>query len=63
MRHAYLLISGTLFALVALAHLVRIVNGWPIAVGEWPVPLWVSWIGTGVPAALSVWAARLLREA
>ena len=56
---AYLLISGTLFGIVATLHLLRWLNGWPVTVGPWSVPMWVSWLGTLVPSALCVWAFRL----
>ncbi len=58
----YLLISGSLFALVGVAHLLRIVNGWPVTAGPWPIPMWVSWIGTLIPAGLSTWAFALIRR-
>lgn len=57
----YLLLSGTLFALVALLHLVRVLQGWAFELGPWSVPVSVSVVGTLVPAALSLWAFRLSR--
>jgi hypothetical protein len=56
---AYYLISGTLFAAVAVAHLVRLVAHWQIQVNGTDVPLWVSWLGLAVPGALAVWAFAL----
>jgi len=58
----YCLISGVLFSLVALAHLLRIVYGMSIQVDEYVVPMIVSWIGLVVPAGLAVWAFRICRE-
>ena len=55
----YCVVSGTLFALVALAHLMRVVEGLPVQVGEYAIPMWLSWIGTLVPAALAFWAFRI----
>ena len=60
--NAYLTISGALFAVVALTHVTRLLFHWPLEIGGWAVPLWVSWIGALLPGALSVWAFRLLRE-
>jgi hypothetical protein len=34
----------------------------PAQLGQWVVPLWVSVIGLLVPAALALWAFRLVRE-
>ena len=56
---AYLVISGTIFGIVAILHLLRVVNGWAVVVGPWSAPMWISWLGTLLPAALCVWALRL----
>ena len=58
----YCTVSGVLFTLVALAHLLRIVNGMSIQVDEYAVPMLVSWMGLVVPASLAVWAFRINRE-
>ena len=58
-RHDYLLISGTLFALVSIAHLLRIVMQLPVLVEDYAVPMYMSWIGFVVPGLLAVWAFRL----
>lgn len=58
----YCLLSGVLFALVALAHLIRIINGMSVQVDDYLVPMSVSWIGTVVPAALAVWAFQIARQ-
>jgi len=55
----YLLISGIIFGLVAVAHLLRVVNRWELVLGPWSLPMWVSWLGTVVPALLCIWAFRL----
>jgi hypothetical protein len=58
---AYLQISGTLFGLIALAHLLRLLRHWPINLLGHTVPLWVSWLGLVLAGGLSIWAWRLLR--
>jgi len=58
----YCVVSGVLFALVALAHLLRIVNDVSIQLDGNAVPMYVSWIGFIVPAALALWAFRLSRH-
>lgn len=55
----YLVVSGMIFGVVALLHLVRLVNQWVFRVGPWSLPLWMSWTGTLVAAALCLWALRL----
>lgn len=59
----YCVVSGTLFSLVALAHLLRILYGMPIVVDAYDVPMTVSWFGLVVPAALAFWAFRLAKTA
>ena len=58
----YLRVSGTLFGLIALGHLLRLLYRVPAEVGQWGVPLWVSVIGLLLPAALALWAFRLERR-
>lgn len=58
----YCLVSGVLFSLVALAHLLRIVYGVSIVVDDVAVPMLVSWIGLLVPAVLAAWAFRISRD-
>jgi len=60
---AYLQISGTLFGLVAVGHLLRLFRHWPVDFAGYEVPLWVSWIGLLLAGGLSVWAVRLMRAA
>ncbi len=59
---AYLITTGTLFALLALAHLLRTVAEWPrLASNPWFL---LEGPGIGVvAAALGFWAYRLLRAA
>ena len=60
MNHrAYVRISGTIFGIVSILHLLRVVNGWPLELGPWSVPMWISWCGKVGPAILCVWAFRL----
>ncbi len=57
----YFVVSGILFSLVALAHLLRIVNGMSIQIDDFAVPMLASCIGLIVPAGLGFWAFRLTR--
>ena len=60
---AYLQISGALFGLIALAHLLRVVRHWPIDLAGHMVPLGASWLGLLLAAGLSIWAFRLVGDA
>lgn len=57
---AYLLITAIIFGLVALLHLVRLVNHWSVQLGTFAVPFWGSWLGLIIGVALSLWAVRLM---
>lgn len=57
----YCLVSGALFSLVAVAHLTRIIFGWPISVDDMMIPMAFSWLGLIVPGALAGWAFWLGR--
>jgi hypothetical protein len=58
---AYLQTSGALFALISVAHLLRLFRHWPIDLAGYTVPLWVSWLGLFLAGGLSIWARRLMR--
>ncbi|AFZ35485.1 hypothetical protein Sta7437_1929 [Stanieria cyanosphaera PCC 7437] len=58
----YILISATVFAIVALLHFVRLFNHWSFQIGAVAVPLWGSWLGLLIAATLSIWAFRLLSQ-
>lgn len=58
---AYLMVSGVLFGAVALAHLLRLIYGWPVQIGAEVVPMWLSAIGLVVAGALCIWALALAR--
>ena len=53
------IVTGVIFAVVALFHLVRIYMGWPVMIGDWSVPMWVSWIGLVVAGGLAFFGWRL----
>ncbi len=63
MYKRYCVISGILFTLVAVAHLLRIVYGLPISIGDFNAPMWMSWVGLIIPGALAVWAFRIAGNA
>ncbi len=52
-------VSGTIFGLVALAQLVRLVAQLGISIAGFQVPLWLSVIGFVLAGALSYWMWRL----
>jgi len=55
----YLVISGIVFGIVSLLHLVRAISGWPFVVGQMDIPVAASWVGFLVTAVLCGWALWL----
>jgi hypothetical protein len=51
-----------IFALVAVGHIVRLVQGWDVQVGGTSVAMSLSWIALVVSTALAVWGASMLRR-
>jgi hypothetical protein len=58
-QKAFSIVAGVIFAAVALFHLVRIYMGWPVTIGDWSVPMWVSGIGLVVAGGLAFLGLRL----
>lgn len=54
-------VSGTIFALIALLHLLRIVYAWEAVIGGWMVPMWLSWVALVIAGYLGYSAFRLAR--
>lgn len=53
-------IAAVVFSLVSLGHLLRLIFHLEVVIGGWPLPFWVSLVGTVVPGLL---AGMLWREA
>ena len=56
----YITLSGVIFAIVGLLHLVRVVNDWPLSIGPWEVPLLFSTLAVLLTGFLvfSAWKLR-----
>jgi hypothetical protein len=61
-RKNYLTLASAIFALVALAHLVRALLNWPISIDGWIVPIWLSWLAFVVAGALSWFGWSLAKK-
>jgi hypothetical protein len=62
MTKSYIAISAIIFALVAVGHIARLVQGWDVQVGGMGIAMPVSWAALVVTAALAVWGGMLLRR-
>lgn len=54
-RVAGLRIAGSIFGIVALFHLLRIITAPSVMIAGWELPLWMNWIGFFATTALCVW--------
>jgi hypothetical protein len=59
---AYAAITALIFAIVALAHIVRIINRWTVQIGPLSVSMSVSWVGSVVAALLAIWGFMQLGQ-
>ena len=62
MTKMYVAISAIIFALVAVGHIARLVQGWEVQVAGTGIAMSVSWAALIVSAALAVWGGLLLRR-
>ena len=56
------MVAAVIFAAVALLHALRLLMGWPVVIGGWMVPMWVSGAGLVIAAGLSYFAMSLVRR-
>lgn len=56
-------IAAGLFALIALAHVVRVITHFQVILGSHQIPEWVSYVGIVVAAFLSWMLCREARGA
>ena len=61
-KNFWLRIAGTIFGIVAIIHLLRIVTGVPVMIGGFLLPIWVNWMGLVVTVFLCNWLWRLSKS-
>ena len=52
-------VAGTIFGLIALGHLLRVVTNVEIVVAGYHVPIWLNVVAAVIAAGLSCWMWRL----
>lgn len=48
-------VAGTLFGVVAIVHVLRLLSRIDVRVGSWEMPFWVNVLGVIVTATLCGW--------
>lgn len=59
----YALVSGTLFSLLTVVQVLRLLRQWPVRVASVDVPLWASGIAALIAVSLAFWAFRIAAHA
>jgi hypothetical protein len=62
MSNSYAAVTALIFVIVALAHLVRLMNRWTVQIGPYKVAMNVSWAGLVVAALIAVWGFMQLPQ-
>ena len=58
----FLRIAGTIFGLVALLHVFRLLFAWDVVIGNFTFPVWPSWIAPFIAGYLAYEGFRLSRR-
>jgi hypothetical protein len=58
-QRTFNLVTGMIFAIIVVVHILRLYMNWPVVIGAWIVPTWISWIACIVGCALSYSGLRL----
>ena len=56
-------VAGTIFALVCLAHLWRVITRADVVIAGWQMPVWLNVVGVLIAGGLSLWMWRLSARA
>jgi hypothetical protein len=59
---SYILASAIIFTVVGSVHLLRAIQGWPVELGTWMVPVWLSGVACVLSAGLATWGFSFLRK-
>ena len=62
-QRTYNTLTAAIFLIVAVAHLLRSVAAWPVAIGGLDIPIWISWLVVVVAGALAWFGLRQNRRA
>lgn len=61
-QRTYSLVTGIIFSLVAFLHVLRLLRGWNVVIGDLSVPVWTSWIGLAIAGYLAYEGFKLSRR-
>lgn len=58
-KETYLKVSGVIFSVVAILHVLRLVLNWEVVLGGWQAPIWASFLGAILGGFLAYSAFKL----
>jgi len=58
-RNLGLRVAGTIFAVVCVGHVLRLLTQIEVVVAGWHLPLWMNVVGALVTGTLSAWMWKL----
>ncbi|MSU56443.1 MAG: hypothetical protein EXS51_04040 [Candidatus Taylorbacteria bacterium] len=61
-QHDFALFSGSLFLIIGIAHLARVVLGWSVQIDGWNVPVWCSYVAVLVAGYLAFHGLKLSQK-
>jgi len=47
-------IAATIFTIVTFVHTIRLAFGWPLVIGNWAAPMWISWLAVFLAGTMTV---------
>ena len=58
MSKNYIVVSGLVFGVIAIAQATRALMQVPVHAGSFEIPVWGSWVAAVVAGSLCAWAFR-----
>lgn len=59
MKNMALRIAGSIFGIVGILHLIRIITAAEVLMGGWKLPVWINWMGLFGAIFMCIWLWRL----
>lgn len=61
-QRSYVILSGVIFGLIAVLHVLRLFSQWQATIAGATVPLWLSGLAAVVAGAMALVAFRIVRR-
>lgn len=60
-QNEYIRITGLIFAVIAVLHIVRLFTGWEVEIDDFEIPVWGSAVGAVIAGYLA-WTSQKLKK-